>query len=234
MNKTVSELRSIGIPFLGFIPQKPPAAQVDLTVPLAGESDQVFAAIADNLTLKLKKRNQTILLTSPTPSSGKTYAATHLALALAAKKRSVALIDLDLRMPSIKSYLNLPVSQRGIEDLTRESRFRFGLAMDIFCADKMQTDPELFLESKALHNFISEQQKIYDFVILDTPPILDVVDAAIIESLSQAIVLVLRANDSQSNHLEECHQRLSGQEKRPVFAILNGHLQDADVRPIAS
>ncbi len=234
MNKTVSDLRNLGIPFLGYIPQKPPQVQVDLSVPLAGETDQVFAGIADNLTLKLKKRHQAILLTSPTPSSGKTYAATHLALALAAKKRSVALIDLDLRMPAIKTYLNLPTSQPGIAELTRNSRFQFGQALDIFCADKMTTDPALFLESEPLRNFIEEQKKLYDFVIIDTPPILDVVDATLLENLSQAVVLVLRSGESDLSHLEECYLRLSRSEKRPIFALLNGLVSHADIRPIAS
>lgn len=210
----LANLQINGIRCLGFIPQKENIVQVDLGEKLAGESDESFAEIANSLTANLAK-NKTILITSPTLSSGKTYSATNLSLALS-KKFRVGLVDLDLRLPAIKTYLGVPNSQKDFEP------FSYNSNLDIFCNTKNSTDPTKFLESPRLEKFILEKKHIYDYVLIDSPPLLEVHDATLLAQKSDAVLLVLRMDEARLKNIPQFHQRLFHSHSKPTFAVLNG------------
>ncbi len=212
----LANLQINGIRCLGFIPQKETAAQVDLGEKLAGECDESFAEIANSLARNIEK-NKTILVTSPTLSSGKTYSATNLSLALSQKYR-IGLVDLDLRLPTIKTYLGVPNSQKDFEPFSYNSK------LDIYCntKNKNNSDPTKFLESPTLAKFIAEKKYNYDFVIIDSPPLLEVHDATLLAQISDIVLLVLRSDEAGLKNIPQFHQRLFHNDPKPTFAILNG------------
>ncbi len=210
------------IKLLGKIPQAAINPQADLAQTLAGEEQCGFAEIAESLVRRVPEKNPLILITSPAPSCGKTYAATHISLALAGLGHRVCLVDLDLRLPSIKNYLSLPRDQKGIENLESAQRFAFGPNIDVICANKFSADPEEFLRSKNLGEYLNCLRKLYDFVILDSPPLLAVDDAKILGQLSSATVLVLRSGEIKIEALKACKNAVTQSQNQPLFALLNG------------
>lgn len=216
LNHVLNNLKINGIRCLGFIPQKEKVSQVDLGNALAGESDSSFATIAASLSNNLNGvQNKVILVTSPSLASGKTYLATNLSLALSKKYRT-SLLDLDLRLPAVKTYLNVPNSQKDFEP------FSYNSNLDIFCSTKFNSDPTKFLESDRLAKFIADKRSTYNFVIIDSPPLLEVHDATLLVEKSDAVLLVLRADDAGLKNIPQFHQRLFHRNSKPTFAVLNG------------
>ncbi|OQW53505.1 MAG: hypothetical protein A4S09_07880 [Proteobacteria bacterium SG_bin7] len=210
----LANLQINGICYLGAIPQKEKFVQVDLGENLVGENDESFAHIASSLIENIEK-NSTVLVTSPTISSGKTYSAANLALALS-KKNRIGLMDLDLRLPAIKTYLSLPNSQMDFEP------FSYNSNLDVFYNTKNHEDPTKFLESTQLGKFITEKKYNYDYLIMDSPPLLEVHDATLLAQKSDAVLLVLRFDEPGLKNIPQFRQRLFHSHPKPTFAVLNG------------
>jgi Mrp family chromosome partitioning ATPase len=168
--------------------------------------------IALRLRRELERRGaRSVAVVSALRSEGKTTVACNLALALASLSpvRSVALVDLDLRRPSVASYLRIPC-EVGLEELLKGRRgLRRGVAvavekppLDVFPVCVAQPEAHELLAGPAFESLVRALERHYETVVFDTAPVLLVPDATMALRHIAAAVAVARAGRSQRRAFE--------------------------------
>lgn len=158
---------------------------------------------------------KTVLVTSSLPGEGKSTTATNLAIALAQAGHSVCLVDADLRRPMISEYLGLGegaglttalVGAADIDDLLQpwgdDNLF-------VLTSGQIPPNPSELLGSLEMKALIVRLEKVFDWIIIDAPPLLPVTDAAVLSQHVGGVVLVVGTQKLRSNDLEKSMNALS-------------------------
>ena len=144
-----------------------------------------------------------VLLTSPEPGDGKSTMSSNLAVALAQTGKSVLLIDADMRRPTVKRLFGLK-NNTGLSELLDEvppdineciQTVSFeGSNLDILASGECPIDPGERLMSNRMENLLSMLRDRYEWIIIDSPPVLAVTDSATLSRLVDGVILVVRMN----------------------------------------
>lgn len=143
---------------------------------------------------------KTLLVTSSVPGEGKSTVAINLALAHAQTKR-VLLIDADMRRPSVAKVLGLDNTHPGLSMLVLGLKtlehcvYKIeGTTLDVLTAGSIPPNPLELLISDKFKVLLVELAKIYDTIIIDSPPVQLVSDAVVLASMATGVVFVLKAD----------------------------------------
>ena len=213
--RSIEELReALGLTVLGQLPQLSPEQTGTMgELGLASHAHprsswaEAFKALRTNL--EFLRRNspvQVILFSSPQPSDGKSTASSNLAISLAQAGRKVLLVDADLRKPSqhlihglsrepglVQVLMNL----LSIQQVTNQTAIE---NLDLITTGPEVHNPAELFSSPRFAEFLDEVRPLYDVIIIDSSPLLAVTDPAIIGSMVDGIVLLVRA--SKLRHLD--------------------------------
>ncbi len=147
-----------------------------------------------------------ILLTSATPSEGKTTLATNLACILAQGDARVLLIDADLRRPSVHHRFGLSGKTGLTTVLTGATTLEKATQnitevpnLDVLPAGPMPPFPTEMLSSETMDHLLKQCGEAYTYVVIDTPPILSVTDGVILARHADAVALVIRHGKSSKH-----------------------------------
>ena len=190
---------------------------VSLTNPASFAAEQY-----QNLRLKIERLRQSrdlrvIAITSPGAADGKTVTSINLAGALARGAASrVLLIDADLRRPEVANQLRLGNEGFGFADLVNGGDVSLdkvirpldGYNVDVIPAGTVAGPIHEVFRSTRLPRLLSELRDRYDYVILDTPPIVPVVDSALLSRVVDGVLVVVAANKTPRKLLEEALNEL--------------------------
>ncbi|MEE9351216.1 MAG: polysaccharide biosynthesis tyrosine autokinase, partial [Thiotrichaceae bacterium] len=166
----------------------------------------------------LEAKNNIIMITGPSPSVGKTFVSTNLAIVLANAGKKILLIDADLRKGFIHNTLGLK-RENGLSDLISNAitpaeaiHTIKAVNIDFIPTGAIPPNPsELLLHERfgVLLESLSEQ---YDQIIIDSPPILAVTDACIIGRIASATLMVVKAGEHPLKELQQSVKRLKQNE----------------------
>ena len=173
------------------------------------------------------KKYKVIVVTSANPGEGKTFVSSNLALTLAQGDKKVMLIDCDFRKPNIHRKFRLSNSNGLSEILVSEkidpSAIKsYNENLDITTSGHMPPNPVEALASDKMCNFLEELKKDYDYVILDTPPVLFVSDAQVLSTKADGTILVAKINKTKRNEIKEAYLRLKSVNANVIGTVLNG------------
>src|SRR5574338_9361 len=147
--------------------------------------------------------SKVILVTSPAEAEGKSFVASNLSGAFAQSNKKTLLIDCDLRRPTIHTKMGVDKKPGLVDYLTRKVSLESILrtktnTLSFITAGTNISNPAEILESKAMRNFLQEVRDLFDIVILDSPPIIAVIDAEILAKHVDGTILVICADKTEN------------------------------------
>lgn len=213
--QTLEELTGTGV--VGSIPldkerRKQPA--------IAFESDnsgiaEAFRKLRTNLQfLAVDNPPRVIVVTSPMPSEGKSTTAINIALALAEADHKVVLVDGDMRRPTLHKYLDLVGSVgfstvlsggASLNEALQKTRFP---GLTVLTSGPVPPNPSELLGSQSARKMLSELRAKFDFVVLDSTPLLAVTDAAILAAGADGVLMVVRFGSSRLDQISHAVRNL--------------------------
>jgi tyrosine-protein kinase Etk/Wzc len=168
-----------------------------------------------------------LLLTSPNPGEGKSTTAANLAVSFAQTGKKVLLVDADLRRPTIDGILKIR-KDPGISDLlSGKAMFDSVIRttkienLDVVTCGTIQQNPAEMLGSQKMRDFIAQAKQHYDFVVLDSSPILAVTDPAVASTLTDGAILVVSAGTTRMADLDQTREILEAVGGSIVGVVLN-------------
>lgn len=190
-------------PLLGMIgfDEKVPDHPVILRDEPLGPAAEAIRRLRTNFQfIDLGDRPRSIVITSSVPGEGKSTTSLNLAVALADAGSRVVLVDADLRRPSVATSLGLEgsvglttvlIGRAEIDDVVQHWE---NSSLDILPSGRVPPNPSELLGSSAMERLLDELTARYDVVLLDTPPLLPVTDAAVLSNLTGGSMLVVGAD----------------------------------------
>lgn len=169
---------------------------------------------------------RSFVITSASPAEGKTTVATNLAIAIAQTGASVALIDGDLRKPTVARYMGLEGAVglsnvlAGLVDID-EVLQQWGRAnLFILPAGRIPPNPSELLGSARMRDTLTELTTRFDYVIIDTPPVLSVTDAVVVSRLAGGTMLVAASGIARKHDIAAALELLDGAAQRVVGVVM--------------
>lgn len=177
-----------------------------------------------------KQKLQSIVVASISPGEGKTITALNLAWLLAQTDGVKALIiDSDLRMPSLADYLGIETDS-GLsrilagKALLRESIVRLEPAgLHLLPGGEARSDVAELISGPKFKEILEEAREMFDYVIIDAPPLGIFTDANVLINHADGALLVVRANRTHYSHLDRVMESLP--QNRMMGVVLN-HSED--------
>jgi tyrosine-protein kinase Etk/Wzc len=139
----------------------------------------------------------TLLVTSPNPVEGKSTTVANLAITFAQTGKKVLLIDADFRKPSLHTVFNIEKDPGIIEVLQGTASMDFVIHhtlidnLDLICCGTIPLNPSEILGSQKMKDLISLLRKRYDMILFDSPPLLAAIDAVVLSTLVDGIIMVV-------------------------------------------
>jgi tyrosine-protein kinase Etk/Wzc len=179
-----------------------------------------------------RANNKVILFTGPTQGVGKSFVSSNFAYLLSQTEASVLLIDGDMRQGKLGRLQQDPAGPGLAEVLKRTATLdeaivrQDGTNLSVLGAgDAYPSNPAELLSSPAFREMLGTLRDMYDFVVIDSPPVLPVSDAVTIAAQGcDLVLLVSRADHTGSRQLEETLQRLANVGAKVGGHIFNGFL----------
>jgi capsular exopolysaccharide synthesis family protein len=173
-----------------------------------------------------------ILVTSPRPKAGKTTTVANLGISLAEIGRRVLLIDGDLRRPRLGKLFGLQFAT-GLSDallaegdgtITLDSVIRPCTVPGLYVLPGGSEPANIskLLHSAHLDSLVERARSEYDFVLIDSPPMMGMADARLLSRNADGVILISRAGETSPEQLTEAKERLADDGTPVIGTILNG------------
>ena len=168
----------------------------------------------------------TILVTSSVPAEGKTLSAANLALSLARLNRRVLLIDADMRSPQVHNVFKQELSPGLAERLSgrssdRDIRQTNVAGLFLLPAGHAPKNPSDLLGSIEFSQLLADLRTRFDWIVLDSPPVLAVTDPCLIAREASGVLLVVDCNHTTRDVATAAVERLESAGAHVVSAVLN-------------
>jgi len=221
--------RRLKLPLLGLVPAVAGGKLPVLTSPVPHDFGEAFRSLRTSLVFTNgSPGNRTIAVTSTQPLEGKTTTACNLAIALALGGARVMLIDADMRRPGLHRTMELPNEVGLSHILTGQARVREAVQrtsesnLFVMSAGHVPPNPSELLHSERMKQLIANLEAgPFDWIIMDTPPVLAVTDAVILAPYMSGLVFVIGAEMTRRAHAERAIQTIQGGKPNIIGAVLN-------------
>lgn len=178
-------------------------------------SREAYNMLRTNLSFALAEvdKCKTVMITSALQGEGKSITAANLAITLSEAGHRVLLIDCDLRRPKLGRLLSLK-SQAGLSDilikpsLLSENVLQYRKGVHVILAGSIPPNPSELLNSARMEALLKKLRESYDYIILDTPPIGVVTDAAVLAAQTDGVLVVVRTGQSERGPVTQAVEQL--------------------------
>ncbi|MEA5093500.1 MAG: CpsD/CapB family tyrosine-protein kinase [Sedimentibacter saalensis] len=188
---------------------------------------EAYRKIATNIQFaNLDSNIRTIMVSSCMASEGKTTTISNLASVMAELNKNILLIDLDLRKPTVHKQFNLS-NRAGLTDLLLHKDDYIGYiqnvhpGLDVITSGKIPANPTEIINSNAIKELIKKLSGQYDYIFLDTPPLVLVSDPLTIATYSDAVILTIAHSETEKEVIRRSIDSLKQVNANIIGTILN-------------
>jgi capsular exopolysaccharide synthesis family protein len=192
---------------------------------------EAYGSLQTNLLhSRIDRPVQAVVFTSAQPGEGKTTSAVNLALSLTHRGTKVLLIDADLRRGTVHSVFDAP-REPGLADVVRgtipfehacrEIRVDQGGTLHYLTSGALPPNPSGMLASRELRDLLENLRSEYETIVLDSPPVNMMTDAALLGAHADGVVIVARAGSTHSAALGYAMEQLRHVRARVLGVVLN-------------
>lgn len=222
--------RATSVGVIGLIPELKAVANRPLALSTDEQSlgAEAYRKLRTNLRFVRAERPRAIAVTSPSPEEGKSVTASNLALAIAQQGQSVLIIDADLRRPvqheifGVARTPGLSDALVGLVDpLAAVQSYKAMPNVFVLACGTEAPNPAELLGSEAFSRFLASMLEKFDTIIIDTPPVNLVTDAAVIGSVCDGVLLVAEAGRTDRSVLASAVNELKHARGSVLGIVLN-------------
>ena len=192
---------------------------------------EAYKSLRTNLSfLSGSTDSKVILITSSVPEEGKSNVAINLSMTLAEGGKRVLLMDCDLRKGALSRYLNVKRSHPGISNviagqcnLAEAMASVGGAEFTLLPVGPIPPNPTEMLSTDKMASLVKAAREAFDYIIVDTPPVSVVTDAAVMSCLVDGVVLVVRPGVTTIQGAQLSKKNLEAVNAHIFGVILNGY-----------
>jgi capsular exopolysaccharide synthesis family protein len=227
--KSPQELRAhLGLPFLGMIPAIDTAGPMLLNDAVPPAFGEAIRAVRTNVLFSSADEGaRMIVVTSAGPGEGKSVFSSNLSVSLAQAGQRVLHIDADMRRPRVHEIFELP-QEPGLSNLLvgdcKPSEAVRKTEVSNLCvlpAGMVPPNPAELLGSQRCSEYFATLSEHFDWVIIDSPPVLAVADASILANSATGVVFVVGADQTSRSTAKTAVEQLQAVQARVIGAVLN-------------
>ena len=169
---------------------------------------------------------KTIVVTSSIPGEGKSTISGNLAITLSQSGARVLLIDCDLRKPSIHKKFRV-VNDLGLTDVLvdecnlKDVTQKIDEYLFMITAGTIPPNPSEIVGSNSMEDLIKELSLSFDYIVMDTPPVIPVTDPLLLAAKSDATIIVVRARKTKEKIIRQTYDELIKVNSNIIGSILN-------------
>ena len=190
---------------------------------------EAFRALRTNLEfMQVDKKYKSIVVTSTVSGEGKTTVAANLSVILAKGGKKVIVVDLDMRRAKLSHYFDLN-NEKGISTLLSKKHTLEQViqhsdkeGVDIIAAGPTPPNPSELIMSDYAQEIMQTLEELYDYVILDPPPVGLVTDAAILMHRADVSLLVVKYGYTKKEFVKNLDQLVKDHKIKHVGIVFNG------------
>lgn len=204
--------RASGLKVLGSIPS---IRSVGTTSKAALISKEAFRGLRTNLQFALSQPPRLLTVSSATPGEGKSTVTVNLALALIEHGAHVLIVDADLRRSQVHEILRMPqgpgLAEVLVDRITLQEAIRpwpANPALHVLTAGRATISHAELVGSPRFSELLRQLRAHYDTVLVDSPPVLAVTSTSLIAAQTEGTVMVVRANQTEQEALENAVEQL--------------------------
>lgn len=191
-------------------------------------AEEAYKALRANIQFcDSNKKIRTLALTSYGPGEGKSTTSINLGISMAKAGLNVLYVDADIRKPmpfkyfmssNLKGLTNYILGQVDLEEIINETDIE-GFSF-ITCGIKTNNPGEL-ISSNSFSNFLHKIEQLFDFVIIDTPPLGSVIDAAVIAAQTDGTIIVIQSGAVKCKNALRMKEQLQRANANILGTVLN-------------
>ena len=173
------------------------------------------------------KELKTIAITSCTPNEGKSMTVANLAIVLTQAGKSVLIMDCDMRNPTVHKNFNLSnkvglsscISMgTAVDDAVQATAIE---GLDALTSGVIPPNPSELLGSERMKNILQRAKEEYDYVLIDTPPVLPVTDTLVLSNFVDGVIMVIDSGEVKVEMAREVKNQLVHAGANILGVVLN-------------
>jgi non-specific protein-tyrosine kinase len=226
--KALTTITDLGAPALGSVPAGEGGSRPELVVEGSrSPQSEALRQIRTNLQFAdVDHPPRVLVVTSALPGEGKSTTAVNLALTAANAGMRVILVEGDLRLPRVAEYLGVEDSAglttvlAGRADLDDVLQPYGDTGLSILASGPIPLNPAALLGSRHMADLLTRLRDRADLVIIDTPPLLPVADAAVLARQTDGAIVIVKHGKTTRDHLTRALERLRAVDARVLGGVL--------------
>ena len=207
-----------------------PAAKEELAIARVADGHypqmESFRRLRTNI-LAGSSGKEVVLLTSAKRGEGKSTVSANLAVTIAQSGREVVVVDCDLRLPAVHKLFDM-TNKRGLTDILVGDQSLNKVVQDstfprvrVITSGPLPPNPTELLGSQRMLDLVEQLKSLYDFIILDTPALLSVADAAVLAPMADNVILVVAQSQTKRGDVQTVVRQLSNMRVKAMEVVVN-------------
>ena len=198
---------------------------------------EAFRILISNMDFMLPRREKgkVVFVTSTIKGEGKTFASVNLSLTLASPKNKVIIIGADIRNPQLQRY---NPARKGLEGLTEylydtgktvdkiTHVSTFNKYLDVIYSGSIPPNPTELLSNGRYEELINQLKLVYDYIIVDTAPLMLVTDTFLTSSIADATIYITRSDFTENQLIQFANKQIANKRIKNVAFVLNDVSKD--------